>query len=148
MQIVGRRILRVLLFLLIFAILRGGCTVSEWGDIGVDNSEPGIVGNHYEAQVAMGIYGIALGAEKTVDYYTIIRLPGIAGSEVLTSKKMPKGTEIKVVRIQKCTSCWPLSWRRFVVQVISDSSYDEKFVVIDKSRMNIGKTPWWKLVVE
>ena len=145
MQIVNRKIIQGLLFLIVFAIVRGGCAVAVWGDVSLDNSQPDIVGNNYEAQTEMGIFGIALGEEKTVAFYTIAR-HSIGGREVLISDTLPKGTKIKVLGIQKCTSCWPFDWRRFVVRVISDTRFNGKIVVINQSRMNLGNTLWWRLL--
>jgi hypothetical protein len=53
------------------------------------------------------IHGITVerNYEAVVSYFTITPEPGIAGPEVLIRQDLPPGTEIDVLRVERCTNC-------------------------------------------
>jgi hypothetical protein len=132
-------------FALVAWLLLGmvGCTSKEFRDVSNDASISHFMGTAYKTKTELIICGIAkdIGYPKVVDYYTVMEPPGIDGPEVVSRRTIPPGTSIKILRIERCSNCLPfLSELRWVVVVNSDTTFKDRPVVIDASRIDIEKT--------
>jgi hypothetical protein len=123
-----------------FAIL--ACQSKEYGDISKESKISHLVGKTYGSTKPLFIYGIRteMSHRKIVAYHTIMET-SIAGPEVLSTNVLPKGTRVRVLRIERCTNCFPFPADvRLVVDLLSTPQFKNSTVVIDLSRIDIQKT--------
>lgn len=117
---------RIILFLFI-PFLLFGC-VAEFEAIGNNKDYARYIGVEYETTQDLLIFGYTLKLEKDkkLDGFAIYEAPGIAsGPEILSKEILPKYTVFSIIKIQRCSNCFPLpAYIQFIVKFRDIRKYD------------------------
>jgi hypothetical protein len=89
------------------SILLSGCLITEWEDVSKEEKYRDVIGSIHTTKVIIFLHGVTMepNYEKILDHYTLMKAPGFGGPEVLSKHKLPIGTKIEIVKVQRCIDC-------------------------------------------
>lgn len=101
--------------------------MAKFEDISTDQTYQGLVHQVLKSKQEFYIYGITVDPnyKKKVDYYVIIKPPGIGGREVLSEETLPKGTLMRIEKVTRCTNCLLDHYINLVVSFLNDNQYGD-----------------------
>lgn len=91
----------------VFLLASLGCFSAKYEDFSHEARYAGLVGETYRTAVELVVHGVT--ADKNynpvVDYYVVTEKPGFGGPEVVSQKRLPPGSLIRINGFLRCTKC-------------------------------------------
>ena len=116
------------IFLIFISFLLCGC-LAEFEDISNNKEYARYIYVEYETTKDLLIFGYTLKLEKDkkLDGFIIYEAPGVAsGPEILSKEILPKGTVFSIIKIQRCSNCFPLpAYIQFLIKFRDLKKYDD-----------------------
>jgi hypothetical protein len=93
--------------LLLACLLAGFACDAKYEDVGGQPEFAPLVGAEFRTLVKLELHGISLSTHPTheVDYYVVTPPPGIGGREVVERSVVPRGSQVRVSRVLRCSNC-------------------------------------------
>jgi len=128
------------IFLILVSISLFGCS-AEFEDISDSSKYVQYLGVEYETTKDLLIYGYTLKLEKNkkLDGFAIYAPPSVAsGPEFLSKEILPKGSVFSIIKIQKCSNCFPFSaYIQFLIKFKGLEKYNNYKVSFKEGVFNI-----------
>ena len=137
-----------IIILLFIPFILCGC-LAEFEDISNSKEYALYIGNEYVTTKDLLIYGYTLKLEKNkkLDGYAIYEAPGIAsGPEILSKEILPKGATFSIIKIQRCSNCFPLpAYIQFLIKFRDINKYDNYKVSFEEGIFKVKDDVFKKL---
>jgi len=105
-------------------LLLAGCD-AKFDD--ASQSYSAIIGTQFQIRGELYIFGLPIerGNNKDVRSYVIHPPPGIAGRDLISKARVPVGTKFEIIKVQKCSNCFPFpSYNKYVLR-FSNGMYSD-----------------------
>ena len=119
----NKKIITYVVFVTLLAIisLNYYCgTQAKYEEVSQDKKYAYLIGHKYRSVTELLIYGITTDRnyKNKIDYYVIMKAPGIGGPEVLSKGYSKPGMVIQIQKALKCTNCFDTRIK-FQVEILS-----------------------------
>jgi len=117
-------------FLFLLGVFLQGCTgFVDFEDISKDEIYADVINKTYETRIKFLVHGVNMDETigKDTHLYIVTPPPGIGGREIKSSTNLNISSQIKVIKILRCSNCYSdFSPRiKFQVKVLSEKSFDD-----------------------
>lgn len=130
---------------LLATFLLAGCYMVSYEDVSHEPEYAGYVGTEYRTTVGMTVYRVSMDQNygPSPSVYMIVQSPGFDGPEVISRARIPEGSTLKVLTVQRCTDCYLDADPRLhaTVRVTSTTQFDDLEVEADLSLLSSHMQP-------
>lgn len=115
----------------------GGCQ-QQFDDISASHEARLIVGREFLSSQPLVALGVTTDQNYRggVTYYSIKKLPGASGPEILDRFVLPPGTRIKIIKVLRCTNCYFMNDLEAEVHVNGSTISGRPARLVDLLRQN------------
>lgn len=117
----------IMIFLSVFFT---GCSMAKYTDVSHEEKFKMVINKDYVTLKELMIHGVTLDRnyKKNIDIYSITEMAGFSGPEVVSKNILSKGTIFKIIRVVRCTSCWP-EYIEFEIKILSTTNIKESIPI-------------------
>lgn len=127
--------MKVRFIALLAAFLLAGCYMVSYEDVSRDPAYARYVGAEYRTTADMIVYRVSIDQNyaPSPSIYEIFQPPGFDGPEVISAARLPEGSTVKILTMQRCTDCYLDVAPRVhaTVRVTSTTQFDDLEVRAD-----------------